>query len=134
MRWDRRRKGEKRKIMTYRKYRALKTTVGGITFDSCLEAKRYTQLKILETAGAIKNLQIQPKFRLMDSFKYDGQTIRAIDYIADFMYEEDGKRIVEDVKGIRTKDYIIKSKLFIKKCILELKYVDEFREMKRGDF
>lgn len=120
--------------MTYSKYRALKTTVGGITFDSSLEAKRYTQLKILETAGTIKNLQIQPKFRLMDSFKYDGRTIRAIDYIADFMYEENGKVIVEDVKGIRTKDYIIKSKLFIKKYILELEYVDEFREMKRGDF
>lgn len=120
--------------MSYSKYRAFKTTVGGITFDSGLEARRYTQLKILEAAGTIKNVQIQPKFRLMDSFKYDGKTIRAIDYIADFMYEENGKRIVEDVKGIRTKDYIIKSKLFIKKYILELKYVDEFREMKRGDF
>ena len=120
--------------MAYSKYRAFKATVGGITFDSGLEAKRYTQLKILETAGTIKNLQIQPKFRLMDSYKYDGKTIRAIDYIADFMYEEDGKRIVEDVKGIRTKDYIIKSKLFIKKYILELEYVDEFREMKKGDF
>lgn len=120
--------------MRYSKYKALKTTVGGITFDSGLEAKRYTQLKILEAAGTIKNVQIQPKFRLMDSYKYNGKTIRAIDYIADFMYEENGKIIVEDVKGMRTKDYIIKSKLFIKKQILELKYVDEFREMKRGDF
>lgn len=120
--------------MSYRKYRALKTTVGGITFDSGLEARRYTQLKILETAGTIKNLQIQPKFRLMDSYKYDGKTIKAIDYIADFMYQEDGKRIVEDVKGMRTKDYIIKSKLFIRKYILELECVHKFRELKRGDF
>lgn len=120
--------------MTYRKYRALKTTVGSITFDSGLEAKRYTQLKMLEKAGTIKNVQIQPKFRLMDSYKYDGKTIRAIDYIADFMYEEDGKRIVEDVKGIRTKDYIIKSKLFMKKYILELGYIDEFIELKAGGF
>lgn len=120
--------------MSYRKYRALKTTVGGITFDSGLEARRYTQLKILETAGTIKNLQIQPKFRLMDSYKYDGKTIKAIDYIADFMYEEDGKRIIEDVKGIKTQAYIIKSKLFIKKYIINEKTVDEFREMKRGDF
>ena len=120
--------------MSYSKYRAFKTTVGGITFDSGLEAKRYTQLKILETAGTIKNVQIQPKFNLMDSFKYNGKTIRVIDYIADFMYEEDGKIIVEDVKGIRTKDYIIKSKLFIKKYIIDQKDVDEFREMKRGDF
>lgn len=120
--------------MAYSKYRAFKTTVGSITFDSGLEARRYTQLVMLEEGEVIKNLQLQPKFRLMDSYKYDGKTIKAIDYIADFMYEEDGKKIVEDVKGIRTKEYIIKSKLFIKKYILELKYVDEFREMKRGDF
>lgn len=120
--------------MAYSKYRAFKTTVGGITFDSGLEAKRYTQLKILEAAGTIKNVQIQPKFRLMDSFKYDGKTIRAINYIADFIYEENDKVIVEDVKGIRTKDYIIKSKLFIKKYIIDQKDVDEFRELKRGDF
>lgn len=120
--------------MAYRKYKALKTKIDDIVFDSALEAKRYKQLKLLEDAGVIKNLILQPKFRLMDGFKYNGKTIRAIDYIADFMYEEDEKRIVEDVKGIRTKDYIIKSKLFIKKYILELEYVDEFREMKRGDF
>ena len=120
--------------MAYSKYRAFKTTVGGITFDSGLEARRYTQLKILEAAGTVKNIKLQPKFRLMDSFKYDGKAVRAIDYIADFMYEEDGKRIVEDVKGIRTKDYIIKSKLFIKKYIIDLGEIDEFREMKRGDF
>ena len=120
--------------MRYSKYKAVKMIIDGVTFDSGLEAARYGQLKLLADAGAIKNLQLQPKFRLMDSYKYDGKTIRAIDYIADFMYEEDDKRIVEDVKGIRTKDYIIKSKLFIKKYILELEYVDEFREMKRGDF
>lgn len=120
--------------MKYSKYKALKTKIDDIVFDSALEAKRYKQLKLLEDAGAIKNLILQPKFNLMDSYKYKGKTIRAIIYIADFMYEEDGKRIVEDVKGIRTKDYIIKSKLFIKKYILERKFVDEFREMKRGDF
>lgn len=120
--------------MAYSKYRAFKTTVGGITFDSGLEARRYTQLVMLEEGKVISNLQIQPKFRLIDSFKYDGKMIRAIDYIADFMYEENGKVIVEDVKGIRTKDYIIKSKLFIKKYIIDQKDVDEFRELKRGDF
>lgn len=120
--------------MRYSKYKAVKMVIDGVTFDSGLEAARYKQLKLLEDAGAIKNLMLQPKFRLMDSYKHNGKTIRAIDYIADFMYEENGKTIVEDVKGIRTKDYIIKSKLFIKQYILEQKYVDEFREMKRGDF
>ena len=120
--------------MSYSKYRAFKTTVGGITFDSGLEAKRYTQPKILETAGTIKNVQIQPKFRLMDSYKYDGKTIRAIDYIADFTYKEDDKVIVEDVKGIKTQAYAIKKKLFIRKYIIDLGEIDEFREIKKGDF
>lgn len=120
--------------MAYRKYRALKTTVGSVTFDSGLEAKRYTQLKMLEKAGTIKNVQIQPKFRLMDSYKYDGKTIRAIDYIADFTYKENDKVIVEDVKGIKTQAYAIKKKLFIRKYIIDLGKIDEFREMKRGDF
>lgn len=120
--------------MRYSKYKALKTKIDDIVFDSALEAKRYKQLKLLEDVGTIKNLMLQPKFNLMDSYKYNGKTIRAIDYIADFMYEEDGKRIVEDVKGIRTKDYIIKSKLFMKKYILELGYIDEFIELKAGGF
>lgn len=120
--------------MKYSKYRAKKTKIDDIVFDSYMEAKRYRQLVLLEMAGEISDLVLQPKFRLMDSFRHDGKTIRAIDYVADFMYKEDGKLIVEDVKGMRTKDYIIKSKLFIKKCILELKYVDEFRELKAGDF
>lgn len=120
--------------MKYSKYKAYKTTVDDIVFDSALEAKRYKQLKLLEDVGTIKNLMLQPKFNLMDSFKYDGKTIRAIIYIADFMYEEDGKRIVEDVKGIRTKDYIIKSKLFMKKYILKLGYIDEFIELKARGF
>lgn len=120
--------------MTYNKYRAKKTTVDDIEFDSYMEAKRYRQLVTLEMAGEISDLVLQPKFRLMDSFRHDGRTIRAIDYVADFMYKEDGKLVVEDVKGMRTPAYIIKSKLFIKKYILELEYIDEFRELKAGDF
>lgn len=120
--------------MTYNKYRAKKTTVDDIEFDSYMEAKRYRQLVTLEMAGEISDLVLQPKFRPMDSYKYNGKAIKAIDYIADFMYREDGKLIVEDVKGMRTPAYIIKSKLFIKKYILELEYIDEFRELKAGDF
>lgn len=120
--------------MTYNKYRAKKTKVDDIVFDSYMEAKRYRQLVTLEMAGEISDLVLQPKFRLMDSYKYNGKAIKAIDYIADFMYREDGKLVVEDVKGMRTQAYIIKSKLFIKKYILELEYIDEFRELKAGDF
>lgn len=120
--------------MTYNKYRAKKTKVDDIVFDSYMEAKRYRQLVTLEMAGEISDLVLQPKFRLMDSYKYNGKAIKAIEYIADFMYREDGKLVVEDVKGMRTQAYIIKSKLFIKKYILELEYIDEFRELKAGDF
>lgn len=120
--------------MTYNKYRAKKTTVDDIEFDSYMEAKRYRQLVTLEMAGEISDLVLQPKFRLMDRYKYNGKVIKAIDYIADFMYREDGKLVVEDVKGMRTPAYIIKSKLFIKKYVLELEYIDEFRELKAGDF
>ena len=120
--------------MTYNKYRAKKTKIDDIEFDSYMEAKRYRQLVLLEMAGEISDLVLQPKFRLMDSYKYNGKAIKAIDYIADFMYREDGKLVVEDVKGVRTPAYIIKSKLFIKKYILELEYIDEFRELKTGDF
>lgn len=120
--------------MTYNKYRAKKTKIDDIEFDSYMEAKRYRQLVTLEMAGEISDLVLQPKFRLMDSYKYNGKAIKAIDYIADFMYREDGKLVVEDVKGMRTQAYIIKSKLFIKKYILELEYIDEFRELKAGDF
>ncbi len=120
--------------MTYNKYRAKKTKIDDIKFDSYMEAKRYRQLVLLEMAGEISDLVLQPKFRLMDSYKYNDKAIRAIDYVADFMYKEDGKLVVEDVKGMRTPAYIIKSKLFIKKYILELEYIDEFRELKAGDF
>lgn len=120
--------------MTYNKYRAKKTKIDDIEFDSYMEAKRYRQLVTLEMAGEISDLVLQPKFRLMDSFKYKGKTVRGINYIADFMYKEDGKLVVEDVKGARTKEYIIKSKLFIKHYIIDSKEIDEFRELQRGDF
>lgn len=120
--------------MKYNKYKAVKTKVNNIQFDSYLEAQRYRQLKLLEEGEVISGLVIQPKFALMSSYKYKGKTVRGINYIADFMYIEDGKKIVEDVKGARTKEYIIKSKLFIKRYIIDSKEIDEFRELQRGDF
>lgn len=91
------------------KYSAKKTTVDGITFDSAKEAQRYCELKLLERAGEISDLQRQVKFTLIPKQEDE----RPVFYIADFVYEEKGgKRVVEDVKGYRTKDYIIKRKLF----------------------
>lgn len=94
------------------KYGAKKTVVDGITFDSKREAQRYTELKWLERAGEIKDLELQKKFVLQPKYKKNGKTVREISYIADFVYTEDGKQIVEDCKGMRTAVYKLKKKIF----------------------
>ena len=95
------------------KYHNKKTIIDGIKFDSKKEGYRYLYLKELENKGIIKNLQRQVKYELQPSFKYNDKTIRAITYIADFVYEKDNKIIVEDVKGIKTDVYKLKKKLFL---------------------
>lgn len=102
--------------MAYRKYKAKKVVVDGITFDSKKEAGRYQELKLLERAGVIKGLVLQPRFLLQDKFKYKGKTERKIEYIADFKYldTKTGKIVVEDVKGYPTETYKLKRKLFLK--------------------
>lgn len=96
------------------KYHSKKTTVDGIEFDSKKEAKRYCELKMLEKAGKIKDLRLQYQFVLQPPFRKNGKTIRAITYVADFVYLdlERCKNIVEDVKGYKTDVYQLKKKLF----------------------
>ncbi len=103
--------------MAYRKYKAKKAVIDGITFDSKKEAGRYQELKLLERAGVIKDLVLQPSFLLQDKFKYKDKTERKIKYIADFKYldTKTGKVVVEDVKGYKTDVYKLKRKLFLKK-------------------
>lgn len=91
------------------KYRNKKTVVDGIVFDSKAEANRYVHLLLLQNAGAITNLACQVPFELIP--KQAGE--RAARYVADFVYEEDGERIVEDTKGMKTKDYILKRKMML---------------------
>ena len=99
--------------MAYNKYNNKKTEIDGIIFDSKKEAKRYCELKLLLKAKKIKNLTLQPAFRLQPKFKKNGATIREIKYVADFMYtDENGKIVVEDVKGMKTDVYKIKKKMF----------------------
>lgn len=114
------------------KYRASKAEVDGITFDSRKEARRYKELKLLESAGEIKDLKMQVRFNLIpeqreasdECYKRGknkgqpkpGRIIeRECAYIADFVYTRvsDGKTIVEDTKGMRTKDYILKRKMML---------------------
>ena len=102
-------------IMHYRsKYHSRKTTVDGIEFDSQKEARRFRELCLLERAGKITELQQQVKFELIPSQRIDGKVVeRACTYVADFVYMENGKKVVEDTKGFKTKDYIIKRKLML---------------------
>ena len=101
-----------------RKYRNKKVQVDMYVFDSIAEAKRYKELKLLERAGEISNLELQPHFLLQESFRKNGKTYRKVEYIADFKYIENGRMIVEDVKGIQTDVFKLKHKLF------EMKYPD----------
>lgn len=106
------------------KYHNKKIIIDGYEFDSIAESRRYQELKLLERAKEIKELQLQPKFLLQEAFKKNGKTYRKIEYIADFSYIENGKVIVEDVKGMETKEFKIKRKLFEHKYIdLELRII-----------
>ena len=94
------------------KYNNTKTTIDGIKFDSIRESNRYRELKLLEKAGHITDLVLQPKFELIPKYTINGRNVRKMEYIADFQYTENGKTVVEDAKGFKTKDYLIKKKLF----------------------
>lgn len=86
--------------------------------DSKREAKRATELKLLEKAGVISHLQEQVVYELIPS-QYrivNGKkkcVERAMKYIADFQYVENGETVVEDVKGFRTEVYKMKKKLML---------------------
>lgn len=105
------------------KYNAKKVVVNGIVFDSKKEERRYKELVLLERAGKINGLRRQVEFELLPA-QYEPDTVgprggvkkgkiieRKCSYVADFVYVEDGKVVVEDTKGMRTKDYVIKRKL-----------------------
>jgi len=110
--------------MATSKYRNKKTVCGGITFDSMAEAKRYEYLSLLERSGHISGLTMQVRFELIPkqvgTFFLDDEIPvvvkeRACHYIADFQYRQGGSTVIEDVKGFKTKDYIIKRKLMLEK-------------------
>lgn len=103
------------------KYRARKTTVDGITFDSRKEADRYLALKGMEEDGLIEDLRRQVRYELVPAFDVDGRHYRPVYYVADFVYMEDGREVVEDVKGMRTDVYKLKSKLFAKRYGMSIK-------------
>ena len=102
------------------KYGAKKVMIDGIQFDSRKEANRYCELKLLERCGAITDLELQKEFELIPAQRIDGKVVeRAVKYKADFVYKENGKIIVEDVKGYRDPSsagyakFVLKRKLML---------------------
>lgn len=91
------------------KFRAIKTTVDGVTFHSKKEAYRYQSLKLLERGGKILSIELQPEFLVIVN------GVKICKYIADFRYLDlaTGKYVVEDVKSLGTKTpvYRLKKKL-----------------------
>jgi hypothetical protein len=93
-------------------------------FDSKLEMDRYGYLKLFEKQGLIKDLKLQPAFCLIEAFECEDVKYRAIGYKADFQYIRvyhdprskepyKYKTIVEDAKGMKTQEYILKKKLLL---------------------
>lgn len=98
------------------KYRNIKTEVDGIMFDSKKESARYAELRMLEKAGEISGLSVQPKFLILPGVRWNGTLLRERFYIADFTYIENHREIVEDVKSPITRKnpvYTLKRQLFI---------------------
>lgn len=109
------------------KYKNKKVVVNNITFDSKKEAERYQELMLLTKSGEISDLQMQRKYILIPA-QHEPDTIgkrgrikkgklieRECAYIADFVYLDNNLKqyVVEDTKGFKTKDYIIKRKLML---------------------
>ena len=94
------------------KYRSEPKTVDGIRFDSKKEANRYIVLKGMVETGEIWDLRRQVKFTLTKAGRLpSGKWLRESSYIADFVYQTKNGRVVEDVKGFKTKDYTLKKKM-----------------------
>lgn len=101
------------------KYNNKKVVCDGITFDSKAERDYYLYLLELKQRGIVTDIQLQPSFLLQEKFRKNGKLYREITYKADFeVTYSDGHIEIVDVKGMVTKDFAIKQKLF------EYKYPD----------
>lgn len=97
------------------KYHSRKVTLDGMEFDSHREAGRYRELSLLQRAGHISDLRTQVKYTLVPAQKKpSGGKEREVTYTADFVYRNKaGEEVVEDVKGVRTQQYIVRRKLML---------------------
>ena len=111
-------------LRQYQKYKNKRVEFDGLIFDSLKEKRRYCELQILQKQGIISDLRLQVPYELLPAI-YEDITIqlktktktkrklvqRATTYVADFVYTRDGKEVVEDTKGFRTKEYELKKKM-----------------------
>ena len=98
------------------KYHNKKVECDGIVFDSIKEKNYYCELIILRMAGEVIDFERQVTFELQPKFKHADKTERAIKYIADFVVKyKDGRTVVVDTKGFKTKDYLLKRKMLLYK-------------------
>ena len=103
-------------------------SVKQITFDSVKEARRFGELELMKNTGKIRDLRLQVNFTLQEGFTTAaGERIRPIVYRADFVYQEPSptgwRTIVEDVKGVRTKEYSMKRKMMLEKFGVDIREV-----------
>lgn len=123
-------------MVSYHKYHSKRVEYEGKVFDSLKEKRRYCQLQLLLKQGIISDLRLQVPFELIPAI-YEDEIVqlktktkvkkrciqRATTYIADFVYTQDNKTIVEDVKGFRTKEYELKKKMMRAFLGIEIKEV-----------
>ena len=96
------------------KYGNKRVTVDGIRFDSIREANRWQELRLMERAGVVRDLQRQVPFELIPAQRVGGRQLKPIRYIADFSYlDERGNRVIEDAKGVQTPVYRIKKRMLL---------------------
>lgn len=93
------------------KYRNEKCESGGVKFDSKREMKRWHELVQMQVRGEISELELQVPFVLAEPVVIAGRKRPALRYVADFVYERDGRTVIEDVKGRVTEGYRIKRHL-----------------------
>lgn len=107
------------------KYGNQKPTYKGMKFDSKKELNRYIQLELLQRAGKIFNLERQVPFTLIPTQRdLTGKVIEhECRYYADFVYVKNGEKVVEDTKGYKTAEYIIKRKLMLLRYGIRIKEV-----------
>ena len=98
------------------KYNAKKIEIDGHTFDSILEGRYYEHLLDLMNDGVVESFEMKKSYTLLDKFPHPktGKTVRAIKYTPDFeVIYTDGHVEVVDTKGMKTRDFVMRCKMFM---------------------